>query len=73
MDWNKARIIRDFIAAVETNLSKIDQKPSELLDWINWAKEKADWLDPLTAKKDAALGARYSKFLLEGVAEEEES
>ncbi len=63
MDWNKAQIIRNFVDAIEHNLKKSKKEPVELLDWINWARKKADWLDPLTTNKDSVMGAKYSGFL----------
>ena len=29
--------------------------------WVEWAKEKADWYDPLIAKEDELLGRRDHK------------
>ena len=48
--------IRAMIAAVET------QNPSDAqtLEWIKWAKAKADWYDPTTRYNDPILGKRCS-------------
>lgn len=32
----------------------------QILEWIDWAKGKAEWLNPLIAKRDPILGKRYS-------------
>ncbi|HBF39756.1 MAG TPA: hypothetical protein DDW50_20890 [Firmicutes bacterium] len=57
MDWHKARIIRDFIAAIEADLDK-NEKSKKVTEWIKWAKEKADWFDPLVSKNDEILGVK---------------
>jgi hypothetical protein len=64
--WHKAQIIRNFINAVESDFGKTNEseKIHELTEWINWAKEKADWLDPLIAKKDTVLGIKYNQSLM---------
>jgi hypothetical protein len=52
--WQQAKILREYIAAVEQNSdSGIDE---ELRGWINWAKKKADWYDPLIKAEDELLG-----------------
>ena len=54
VDYEMAYKIRRYIAAIETP-GESDEK---ILDWINWAKSKADWLDPIVDKEDAILGKR---------------
>ena len=51
--------IRAYAAAVEskTDLSEEEKK------WVVWAREKADWIDPMIRKEDAILG-KYSKSVL---------
>jgi len=39
----------------------------EKLQWITWAKEKADWYDPFIQKEDDYLG-RYDSNILESAA-----
>lgn len=31
-------------------------KREKLLQWLKWARDKADWIDPLTEKEDELLG-----------------
>lgn len=52
--WNKAMIIRDYINFIES------QNIREL-EWIKWAKDKADWFDPVIGGKDKITGA-YEEF-----------
>lgn len=60
MDWHKACIIRQYIAAIEETLqNEVDEdKRSRKLEWIVWARDKADWYDPTVAKNDPVLGKR---------------
>lgn len=53
-DYKIACEIRQYIAAV------IQQKgiTPETSDWIEWAKKKADWYDPIVAAEDECLGKR---------------
>ena len=59
MDWNIARIIRGYIETVEQQMDTFDEKKQEqAVEWISWAKDKADWFDPTRAREDAVLGKR---------------
>jgi hypothetical protein len=53
-DYEIACKIRRYVAAIEAS-GEPDEK---VLDWINWATSKADWLDPVIDKEDAILGKR---------------
>ena len=55
---NKANIIRDYISRIENQEPDNNQAPSELKEWIKWANDKADWLDPLVNKSDELLNER---------------
>ncbi len=52
--------IRAYAADVE---SKPDLSEEEK-EWVVWAREKADWIDPMIKKEDAILG-KYSKSVLD--------
>lgn len=60
MDWHKATVIRQYIMVVETEFQneEDEEKRSQRLEWISWAREKADWYDPTIAKEDLILGRR---------------
>ena len=49
--WNKANLLRDYILAVETKANENNQIDSDTNKWIQWAKNKADSLDPLIDDK----------------------
>ena len=53
-DYQMVCKIRAYVAAVE---SKPDLDQSQL-EWIAWAKSKADWYDPTIEKVDPVLGER---------------
>lgn len=57
-DWNKADQIRKFVDAAEIRLKELNEEKEreKLMLWIKWAREKADFLDPLTKSKDGVLG-----------------
>jgi len=50
-DYDTACKIRAFISALES-AENIDE------EWIDWAKKKADWFDPIIARNDEVLGER---------------
>ena len=55
---NKANIIRDYISRIENQEPDNNQESTELIEWIKWAKDKADWLDPLVNKSDELLNEK---------------
>lgn len=56
--WDKAQHVRRFVDSVELKLGEIEnqEQREKLVSWIQWAREKADWLDPMTDKHDEVLG-----------------
>jgi len=56
-DYDIACKIRAYVSAVESNGVPDDQAAA----WIQWAREKADWYDPTTARKDEFFGVRDHK------------
>ena len=53
-DYEIACKIRKYISAVEAQ----DDLSPERLEWIVWAKAKADWYDPTISAKDPIFGIR---------------
>jgi len=49
---HQATIIRNYIASVEDHAMRNVELTEDLIKWIEWAKQKADWYDPLVNKKD---------------------
>lgn len=69
MDWDKAQRIRLFTDAFACRIADIKdtEKKKVLMEWLQWARDKADWLDPLTDKEDDLLGK--SKYLYDSILE----
>ncbi|HTF17324.1 MAG TPA: hypothetical protein VK658_04580 [Chryseolinea sp.] len=44
--WSQAEIIRNYINELEKKGFKKGIEPTEFVSWIEWARKKADWLDP---------------------------
>lgn len=60
----KAVDIRNYIKQIENNAIKDNNLSEELTNWINWAKNKADWYDPITRKEDELLNENDIKDIL---------
>ncbi len=52
--YHKAQIIRTYIAAVAANESE-EERSDETRHWIEWAKKKANWYDPILKIPDDIL------------------
>ena len=55
--WERATRLRAYLDAVEQTATSSGELPDELLDWIAWARAKADWLDPMIRVSDPILDA----------------
>ena len=57
LDYEKAVRIRSYTIAVESSFgtAQIDE---ETAAWLKWAKDKADWFDPIKARQDEYFGKR---------------
>ncbi|WP_295721536.1 hypothetical protein [Mucilaginibacter sp.] len=47
--------MRSYIDHVEKQALAAEQPSEETLAWVQWAKDKADWYDPLVEKADEWL------------------
>ena len=56
--WNKAMKLRNYLTAVEQQAIKNNTLTASLKSEIQWAREKADWYDPLIQKEDELLNDR---------------
>jgi len=60
-EWQRAQNIERYIEAVKADMEKQpldNEKGEQLEEWIQWAKGKVDWLNPLKNKVDLILGKR---------------
>lgn len=55
--WNEAQVLRDFICAFERKALEVGTFTAEKERWIKWAKEKADWYDPLRETDGIVTGS----------------
>jgi hypothetical protein len=53
--FDKATMYRNFIKATEQKAITENNLTEELIDWIKWANDKADWIDPTSTKQDELL------------------
>jgi hypothetical protein len=53
--FREAQMIREYIAAVEENAKSTGEIDEKQMSWIKWAREKADWYDPLVNSSDVDL------------------
>lgn len=54
----KAVDMRNYIKQIENNAIKDNNLSEELINWIKWANNKADWYDPITRKQDELLNEK---------------
>jgi len=52
---HKANIIRHYISTYERHLEERDIQDEEMTNHLQWAREKADWLDPFISSDDELL------------------
>jgi hypothetical protein len=53
--YNKTLLIRQYIEAERQKAINTNDLTLETQEWINWATDKADWIDPLINKPDEIL------------------
>lgn len=56
--YYKTVMIRQYIEAVKQMAINTNNLTPEKQEWINWATDKADWLDPLINRPDEILDAK---------------
>ncbi|MAO15934.1 MAG: hypothetical protein CMH44_03515 [Muricauda sp.] len=60
--WKKAKDLREYIEAVKNHAIKSDSMTEEKREWIQWATNKANWMDPIVNLKDDILGSYSGKL-----------
>lgn len=61
LQYEQAVRIRTFIAAVRAQYADATEVPADVLEWLDWASQKADWVDPLVQCSDVILDAPAMK------------
>jgi len=54
-NWERATRLRDYATAVEREAVANGRLSAEQVDWLSWARAKADWVDPLVQVSDPIL------------------
>jgi hypothetical protein len=57
MEYERACRIRAYVKAIEDASGK-EPLDDKTVFWIDWAKKKADWFDPIVAREDELFGIR---------------
>lgn len=50
--WQETNTFRNYIDHIENNALMAEQPDGAILAWVRWARDKADWYDPLIEKED---------------------
>jgi hypothetical protein len=50
--WQETNIFREYIDHLEKKELAAEQPDEATLTWVQWARDKADWYDPLIEKED---------------------
>lgn len=61
VSWERAARLRAYVEAVERLALRESSLGQDMLEWIAWARAKADWLDPLIEVCDPILDAPQPK------------
>lgn len=56
-DFRRSQRIQAYVQAIEESALAAGNMPRELENWIVWAKQKADWLNPVNQISDLILDA----------------
>lgn len=61
INWERATRLRAYADSVECNAKASGSLTAEQIEWLNWTRSKADWLDPLICVSDPILDAPEPK------------
>jgi hypothetical protein len=50
--WQETNTFRNYIEHIEKRELTAEQPDEAILTWVQWARDKADWYDPLVEKED---------------------
>jgi hypothetical protein len=53
--WHKAVNLRLYLDTIEQKATNEGSMNTELIDWLKWARKKADWYDPFIEQEDELL------------------
>lgn len=53
--WQQAQLLREYVKQVEEKAIAEGKPMKEIIEWLQWVRKKADWLDPLISEPDEWL------------------
>jgi hypothetical protein len=45
--WNQAKILREYLNDMVLTAKNKNEFTDDLVKWLDWARKKADWYDPM--------------------------
>ena len=66
-NYRVAKLIDEYIGALEevaTKINKEDEK-YKILEYIEWARKKSAWLNPIKQGEDEIIGNKYNDIIYE--------
>jgi hypothetical protein len=62
--WQETNTFRLYIEHIENNALAAEQPDEAILAWVKWARDKADWYDPLVEKPDEWLAGMDRNMIM---------
>ncbi len=53
--WNQAKVLREYIDAIEAKANENSTMSEERKNWLSWVRKKIDLFDPIIKREDEAL------------------
>jgi hypothetical protein len=50
--WHKSQQLRNYLSTYEDKMKSNGELTKEVMDWLDWARKKADWYDPFIEAED---------------------
>jgi hypothetical protein len=63
--WNQSIILEKFLKVVEEKAVENGTFTEDLKEWVEWAKQKAEWFNPLIQREDSILSDEDRQDILE--------
>ncbi|MFT4850690.1 MAG: hypothetical protein ACI83B_003249 [Sediminicola sp.] len=50
--WHKSQQLRNYLSTYEDRMKSNGELTKDVMDWLDWARKKADWYDPFMEAED---------------------
>jgi hypothetical protein len=50
--WHKSQQLRNYLSTYEDRMKSNGELTEEVINWLHWARKKADWYDPFIEAED---------------------